>query len=306
MSWFGPTSILGECPRWDGETQQLSWVDIDSGVLHRARPSADGWTTTESSVEPPLSGAALLDSTDADRWLVAVGGSLAEWTPVAGLTSTRIVEPGSPTCPVRLNELVTDPSGRVWVGSMAYDWTPGAGSFFRVEVSGHVDRVLDNVTIANGLGWSPDGGTMYTTDTGPGQITAWDHDPESGQIARPRVLAAAEPEGGKPDGLAVDVSGNVWSAFAGGFRVSCFDPSGREIERVQVPAPNPTSCCFAGPGLDRLVVTTGRKRLPADVLRRFPDSGRMWDAGPVGVRGLPQHRARVCLHESQEVSRSGR
>ena len=294
MSWFGPTSVLGECPRWDGDTGRLHWVDIDGGTLHEAHLCADGWTARSRNVAAPLAGAILLDASTVDRWVVAVAGALAEWAVGARTAPRRVVEPWSPRCPVRLNEVVTDPAGRLWVGSMAYDWTPGAGSFWRVDLDGTVHRVLDGITIANGIGWSPDAATMYTTDTGPGHITAWDHDLDTGLISHPRLFATGA-DGGKPDGLAVDNQGNVWSAFPGGFRVSCFDPAGRELERLQLPAPNPTSCCFAGPGRDRLVVTTGRKRLPPEALERYPDSGRVWDAGRLGVSGLPQPRARVRL-----------
>ena len=312
MGWFGPVSVLGECPRWDSDTGRLHWVDIDGGTLHEGLFTADGWTTRSHGVAAPLAGAALLDTSGGaqaepglggtehpprlpgeDRWVVAVAGELAEWAVGARPAPRRVVEPGSPRCPVRLNEVVTDPAGRLWVGSMAYDWTPGAGSFWRIDLDGTVHRVLDEITIANGIGWSPDAATMYTTDTGPGHITAWDHDLDTGLIARPRLFAAGA-GGGKPDGLAVDSQGNVWSAFPAGFRVSCFDPAGREIERLHIPAPNPTSCCFAGPERDHLVVTTSRKRLPPEALERYPDSGRMWDAGRLGIRGL-RSRAPACV-----------
>jgi sugar lactone lactonase YvrE len=194
---------------------------------------------------------------------------------------------------LRLNEMVTDPAGRIWVGSMAYDWTPGAGSVFRVDPDGGVRPDIDGITIANGTGWSPDGTRMYTTDTVPGRITAWDYDIGRGEPSRPRVLVDAAGDEGRPDGLVVDEDGNLWSAFAGGYRVSCFSPDGRELHRLPVPLPNPTSCCFAGPERDRLLVTSARKRLPASVLAEFPDSGRVFDAGRVGVRGLPQPRSTV-------------
>ena len=326
MRWFGPEAILGECPRWDDSTQRLTWVDIDGGTLHEAMPGAGGWVTVQHDVAASLAGAVLLEARgtpdaedgengengeageagEEERWLVAVGGSLAEWAVPGGLGPRRVVEAESAACPVRLNEVVTDPCGRLWIGSMAYDWTEGAGSFYRVDLDGSVHRVLEDITISNGIGWSPDTETMYTTDTAAGRITAWAFDSDAGAVSRPRSFVDAGPDEGRPDGLAVDMDGNVWSAFAGGFHVSCFDPSGREIERVRIPAPNPTSCCFAGPGRDRLIVTTGRKRLPPDVLVSYPDSGRTWDAGVVGARGLPQHRGRVRLADQQEVRPDGR
>lgn len=286
MSWFGRALTLGECPRWDDERGVLSWVDIDGGTLYEGHEDASGWTEAWHQVGTPLAGA--MRWADREDWLVAVGGEVAMWTVADGLRPLVMVEPAHQHCPVRLNEMVTDPIGRLWVGSMAYDWTPGAGAFFRIDHDGSVHRVLGGITVANGMGWSPDGSVVYTTDTGPAQITAWDYDLGTGEVSRPRRFVRAGQGDGKPDGLAVDTEGNVWSAFAGGYRVSCFDPTGRDIHRVVVPSPNPTSCCFVGPERDRLVVTTGRKRLAAGVLAVYPDSGRIWDAGRLGARGLPQ------------------
>jgi len=93
---------------------------------------------------------------------------------------------------------------------------------------------------------------------------------------------------GAPDGLAVDVDGNLWSAFADGGHVTCVSPGGAVLHRVDVGVPLVTSCCFAGPGRDRLVVTTGIKRLDAPTLACFPESGRSRDLGDVGTTGLPQ------------------
>jgi sugar lactone lactonase YvrE len=293
LSFLGPPAVLGECPRWDERRQELSWVDIDGGTLFTAAPQPGGWMVTPYDVGTPLPGATLVHDGHDDRWLVAVGSGLAAWSPASGLGPPVEIETTAAPSPLRLNELVTDPTGRVWVGSMAYDWTPRAGGFFRIDPDGGVRRVIDGITIANGVGWSPDGTRMYTTDTVPGRITAWDYDLRRGQPSRPRVLVDAAGADGRPDGLAVDEDGNLWSAFAGGHRISCFSPAGRELHRLPVPAPNPTSCCFAGPERDRLLVTTGRKRLPASVLAEFPDSGRVFDAGPIGVRGLPQPRTTV-------------
>lgn len=289
MSWFGPVSILGECPRWDVSSEVLSWVDIDGGALHRARLEGDTWSVVTDHVTPPLAGAVAVSGQPSGTFVLAQGGDLVLWREgEGGLTRESVpVLTSSEPDRLRLNETVTDPRGRIWVGSMAYDWTPGAGSFYVVEPDGMVRRVLGGYTITNGVGWSPDGSTMYTTETQPGCITAWDVGPDGDPI-RPRAVVTADGSDGKPDGLAVDVEGNLWSAFAGGGHVTCFSTRGVALERIEVPTPLVTSCCFTGPLLDRLVVTTGTKRVAAEVLARHPGSGRAWDAGLVGVSGLPQ------------------
>lgn len=292
MTWFGPVTTLGECPRWDDATQTLSWIDIDGGTLHRATLAQAGWQVTTDAVAAPLAGAVAAGGPrHLASHLVAVGGDLASWSAERGLHDAIPVLAPHTTGALRLNEMVTDPSGRIWVGSMAYDWTPGAGSFFVLEPDGTVRRVLTGYTITNGVGWSPDGSVMYTTETRPGCITAWDVGPD-GDPVNGRPIVTVDGSEGRPDGLAVDTDGNLWSAFAGGGHVTCFSAKGRILHRVDVPAPLTTSCCFAGPDRDRLVVTTGTKRLDATTLRRFPDSGRTWDAGVVGATGLPQVPAR--------------
>jgi sugar lactone lactonase YvrE len=302
VSWFGPAAILAECPRWDEQAQRLSWVDIDGGVLHVADLEPGEPTVTKYKVGSPLAGAVLTDEAE-ETWLVAIGTSLAVWSAGTGLGAEHRIEAESAHRPLRLNEMVTDPIGRLWIGSMAYDWTSGAGSYFRIDLDGTVTRVLTGITVANGVGWSPDGSHMYTTDTGSGQIVAWDYDLELGLPSNPSVLIDSDGTQGRPDGLAIDVSGNIWSAFAGGHHISCFSPSGKKVERLEVPAPAPTSCCFAGPERDRLLVTSTRKRLSNDALHAYPDSGRIWDFGRIGVAGTPQPRATVSL-EALAASRA--
>jgi sugar lactone lactonase YvrE len=279
VTWFGPVSTLGECPRWDDATGTLTWVDIDGGTLHRATLHGIEWRTQTMQLDAPLAGALAVDD---KNYVVALGTDLVAWSEVDGI-GDRIQLLQSDA--VRLNEAVTDPRGRIWVGSMAYDWTSGAGAYFVLESDGRVRRVIDGGTIPNGMGWSPDGAVMYTTESRPGRITAWTVGPD-GDPVQPRTLVEADGSDGSPDGLAVDVDGNLWSAFAGGGHVTCFSPTGRVLHRVEVPAPLPTSCCFAGPDRDRLVVTTGTKRLDPASLERFPESGQVWDAGRVGAVGV--------------------
>lgn len=285
MSWFGPVATLGECPRWDEATQTLTWVDIDGGTLHRGRRVADAWDEESWTVGVPLAGGVAVEG-DPNAYVVSLGGDLVDWHPDRGLGGRVAVLPPESGASARLNETVTDPQGRVWVGSMAYDWTPGAGAFYVHDDTG-VREVLSGFTITNGVGWSPDGATMYTTETGPGSIISWRVGPDGNPID-PRVVISVDGGDGAPDGLAVDTDGNLWSAFAGGGHVACISPLGRMLHRVEVGVPLTTSCCFAGPSRDRLVVTTGTKRMSPDELARHPEAGRVLDAGPVGAVGLPQ------------------
>ncbi|MBF8186983.1 SMP-30/gluconolactonase/LRE family protein [Nonomuraea sp. K274] len=120
-----------------------------------------------------------------------------------------------------------------------------------------------------------------------GECPRWDAATSTLTWVETRLFAEIPPPG-RPDGMAVDTEGNVWSAIAGGGHVACFSPAGTELHREPIPVPTPTSCCFAGPDRDRLIVTTSRKRMSPTALAAHPGSGHTWDAGRVGATGTPQ------------------
>jgi sugar lactone lactonase YvrE len=182
---------------------------------------------------------------------------------------------------VRMNEGGCDPNGRFYCGSMAYDARSGAGSLYRLDPDGSVRVVLTDVTISNGLEWSPDGSLAYYVDTPTGRVDVFDYDVESGLTGR-RPFARPE-GGGHPDGLTVDADGGVWVALYGGSAVHRYRPSGELDEVVEVPTPKVTACTLGGPDLRRLYITTS-----AEDLDRAADplAGSLFSAD-VGVTGRP-------------------
>jgi sugar lactone lactonase YvrE len=183
---------------------------------------------------------------------------------------------------VRMNEGATDPDGRFYCGSMAYDMTPGAGALYRLEPGGAVDVVVDSVTCSNGLAWTPDGRTAYYVDSLTHRIDRFDYDPVSGLTAR-RPFVATPEEHGLPDGLTVDREGGVWVAFYGGSAVRRFTPEGTLDAVLELPVTQVTACTFGGPELDELYVTTSREGVPEG---EQPQAGSVFRAEP-GVAGLP-------------------
>jgi sugar lactone lactonase YvrE len=167
-----------------------------------------------------------------------------------------VIEPDRPGN--RANDAKCDPAGRLWLGTMAYDEEPGAGSLYRVDADLALTRVLDALTISNGLGWSPDGSRMYFVDSPTRRVDVLDYALEDGTASARRPFVDASPFAGLPDGLAVDGEGCVWMAMYGGAAVHRFSPEGVLLETVGLPVEKPTSCCFAGPALDRLVITSAR------------------------------------------------
>lgn len=180
----------------------------------------------------------------------------------------------------RMNEGGCDPRGRFYCGSMAYDQTPGAGSLYRLDPDLSVHVVLSDVTVSNGLEWSPDGTRAYYNDTATHQISVFDDDPVDGLTARRRFADLGDDS---PDGLTVDAEGGVWTALFGGGAVHRYTPDGDLDAVVEVDARQVTACTFGGDDLDRLFITTSRESLqPGD----DPLAGSVF-AVAVGVRGRP-------------------
>jgi sugar lactone lactonase YvrE len=181
---------------------------------------------------------------------------------------------------VRMNEGGCDPAGNLYCGSMAYDATPGAGVFYRLDTSGGVEVVEPSVTIPNGLEWTPDGTRAFHSDTVAERIDVLDWDAAQGlHNRRPFVTVEGV---GRPDGLTVDSEGGVWTAVWGAGAVHRYDPNGVLSEVITVPVAQASACTFGGPELDQLFITTSREGL-ADP---EPAAGAVF-AVAAGVRGQP-------------------
>jgi sugar lactone lactonase YvrE len=179
---------------------------------------------------------------------------------------------------VRMNEGGCDPDGRFYCGSMAYDQRPGAASLHRLDPDGSVHVVLEGVTVANGLEWSPDGTLAYFNDTATYSVAVFRYARETGLTER-RVLAELEH---RPDGLTVDARGGVWVALSDGGAVRRYAPDGELDEVIEVPTRKVTACTFGGEALDELFITTSREGLVGD----DPLAGSLFRATP-GVTGVP-------------------
>lgn len=275
--------LLGEGPVWDAANDRLLWVDIEAGdvlvgELDGGRVRATGRThvdRTIGAVVPAADGRLLVAGRDVVH-VLAADGSTRE--------VCRVLPEGSGR---RLNDGACDPAGRFLVGTLAGDPT-GRETLHRLEDDGSLTTLDDDLTLSNGLAWSPDGAVMYSVDTLAGVVRARDYDPATGVTGPRRDLLHVEP--GWPDGLRVDADGNLWVTVWGGGQVRCFRPDGALLHVVEVGAPNTTAVAFAGPDLGTLVITTASIELTDEQRAEFPASGRLFtvDVGAaVGVRGLP-------------------
>jgi sugar lactone lactonase YvrE len=186
-----------------------------------------------------------------------------------------------------MNDGACDPQGRFWAGSMAEDESAGAGALYRLGPDGSCGKILDGLTISNGIGWRPDGRVMYLADSGAGCVDAFDFDGSSGDIARRRTIVRVTGLGAAPDGLTVDAHGEIWVAMWDGAAVRRYNAQGELLATLPMPVDRPTSCAFGGRDLATLFVTTARFGLEPDALARQPDAGRVFRVDGLGVTGLP-------------------
>jgi sugar lactone lactonase YvrE len=262
-------ALLGEGPRWDAATGRLLWVDIEGRALHLFDPAR----AEDRGIQlgDRIGSAA---PTDDGGVLVALADRLALVDPESESVQTLVKIPHG--AEMRLNDGACDPAGRFWVGSVALDFAPGAAALYRYSGDGGLDRMLEGVTISNGIGWSPDGGTMYYVDSMAYRVDAFDFDLATGAISERRPLLVIERGGGIPDGLAVDDEGGIWVALWGRAAIRRYSPDG-ELERVlDVPADNVTACCFGGADGRSLYVTSASVDLSEEKRRARPLAGSVF------------------------------
>lgn len=264
---------LGEGPLWSVQEQALYWLDIHQAAVHRLEPkqaqhtqmpapaavTALGLCGGGGFVAATLDGFALLDQSIAVRKVLG--------HPEAAIPNNRF------------NDGAVDPQGRFWAGTM-YEGPqtdqPTAGSLYCLTADGQITCMETGLTIANGMGWSPDGRTFYLTDTLRHTIYAYDYVADSGLIRNRRILIHDPDEPGWPDGLAVDSAGFLWSARWGGWTLRRYDPDGHLERKIEVPVECPSSCAFGGPELNELYITSAWTFLDANQRAAQPFAGDLF------------------------------
>ncbi|QDB78999.1 SMP-30/gluconolactonase/LRE family protein [Georgenia wutianyii] len=244
----------GEGPVWSAEWGGLRFVDMLAGGVLTLR--TDGTVDRldvgrVAAMVRPRAGGGYVVATETGLGLAEAPDAL----PTRDVALTRA--PGE-----RMNEGAVAPDGSLYVGSSTWEVTPGAAALYRVHPDLRTERVLEGVTISNGLGFSPDHTRAYYVDSGAGRMDLFDV--VSGILLERRPFVSLPREEGDLDGLAVDAQGTIWVAVYGGGHVRRYSPDGDLLEVVDLPVPHVTACTLGGPGLTDLLVTTSRGGLGAD------------------------------------------
>ena len=280
-------AILGEGPVWDTSRQCLWFVDIKQHLLHRFDP-ADA--ALQSWLAPEQIGWAL-PAADGSL-LVGVRGGLHRFDPAGGQFS--LLQPVERHIPGnRLNDATADAAGAVWFGSMDDAELEDSGHIYRYADGRVLDSGLAPVCITNGPALSPDGRTLYHTDTLGQRIFASTLGSD-GMPHDTRVFARIEEGAGYPDGPTVDSEGCVWTGLFAGWALRRYDPRGRLLATVRLPVANVTKLAFGGADLTTAFVTTARKGLNSAELADQPGAGDLFTFS-VDVPGLPVTAAQALI-----------
>ncbi len=263
----------GEGVIWDAAAALVRFVDLEAGALMTYDPTGGAVAHRPlgkvAACVRPRRGGGLVVALERSFVLLDPAGE------VEGESGPAFTDQG-----IRFNDGGCDPAGRFWVGTMAYDETPGAGTLHRFDPDGSTHLVLKDVTISNGLSFAPDGRSAYYVDTPTSRIDVLEVDPVAGTITGRHPFAHVD---GHPDGIAVDAEGGVWAALWQGSGVNRYDAQGRLTDVVRLPPSQVTCPAFGGEDLADLYVTTSRKGLPAG---REPLAGALFRLRP-GVTGAP-------------------
>lgn len=270
---------LGEGPIWHPFESRLYWLDILEEKIQRYDPIRLEYQVF--SVGQKISAIGLRGT---DSFITAGENGFAFWD-VDMDTFRLISHPEKDKSNARFNDGKVDRDGRFWAGTMTT--TDASSTLYKLDKDLEVTPMIHNVTISNGIGWSPDNRVMYHADTRRFTIFAYDFDSENGEISGKREFVRLTGKDGSPDGLTVDAEGYVWCALWGGWRVERYSPEGEHVQTIEVPVAQPSSCAFGGEDFDTLYITSAREGLSQAQLADQPQAGNLFACQP-GVRGLPE------------------
>jgi len=273
-------ATLGEGPVWVARESAIYWVDIKGRSLHRYKPGSGergSWPIpAQLSALAPRAGGGFVCATRDGFALLFLDGDSPRLEMLGGPEGDL---PGN-----RFNDGKADAAGHFWAGSMDDSEERPTGALYRLDPDLSWRQMDADYVITNGPAFSPDGRTLYHTDTLQRCIYAFDLD-EGGEPGNKRLFLQLPESSGHPDGMTVDAEGCLWVCHWGGWGITRFSPEGEAIGRIELPVANVTCCTFAGENLDELYITSARKGLSDEELAQQPLAGGLFHCRP-GVRGL--------------------
>lgn len=273
---------VGEGPFWDDIEQKLYFVDIVNKQVKIFTGSNIPVETIQFDQEI---GAVFLDQ--GSQLIVAARDGIFAASR-AGVLETLLAPIKLEDTSIRTNDAKCDSTGRMWVGTMAFDFSPGVAALYAFDSKG-LKEVVSNLTVSNGIGWSLDKKTMYFIDSPTKRVDIFDFNLEAGELTNRRPFIPLGDLDAFPDGLTMDEDGGVWVALFGGGQVRRFDAGGKLTHIVEIPVKQVTSCCFGGADMSELYITTAQNGMNSDSLIREPLAGSLFRAKTSFI-GAKSHR----------------
>lgn len=273
-------SILGEGAFWDHKNERLYWVDIDGMKVHIYDPK----TKENKSFVTPTQVGTVVPKNKTEAVIALADGVYMLNTDTGAINLLSDVE--SAMTYNRFNDGKCDPNGNLWVGSMHFEQSSPIANLYKVDPQGKATKMLDSITISNGIVWTQDKKTMYYIDTPTMHIRAFDFDPINSTISNERIAVVVPQSLGYPDGMTIDSEDKLWVGLWNGNSVARFDPiSGTLMSKIEVPAHNVTSCSFGGKNFETLYITTASVDMTEEEQKKYPFAGSLFQVNP-GVKGV--------------------
>ncbi len=280
---FASTDCTGEGATWLKERQELLWVDINAGMLHRYNP-VDG--KVEDNQLPEMITSIIPVRGKPDDVVLAMKNRLVVYN-LKKHSYHHLAEVDTRGPQWRTNDCKCSPYGTIWCGVMRMTDQNQTGWVTSVDAQGHSTMILDKQSIPNGVVWNEQTHKLYYADSGRRCIEEYSYT-DDGSIKYERIAVKVPSEYGVPDGMTIDADGRLWVAHWGGYGVYVWNPQTGNLEgKVEVPVPNVASCTFGAN--DKLYITTARDGLSKTDLEKYPQSGGLFVAEVKGVSPGENH-----------------
>ncbi|MBI3970845.1 MAG: SMP-30/gluconolactonase/LRE family protein [Chloroflexi bacterium] len=276
--------VTGEGPLWHTIERRVYWLDIPEGRIFRYDPATGTHEQRYDTGGEAIGGTTM--QADGALLLLMERGAIKRWREGEVTTMVEEIPEERNT---RFNDVIADPRGRVFGGTMATKERPGKQ--YRIDTDGSYQVVIDEVHVPNGMGFTPDHRQLYFTDTPKLTIFRFDYDEATGEIGNRQVFVKT-PEGeGVPDGMTVDAEGYVWSARWDGSCLVRYAPDGTEDRRIHFPVKKVSSVIFGGDDYTDMYVTTAGGHIKQT---DGEHAGALFRLN-LGIKGVPEFPSRIKL-----------
>ena len=278
---------IGEGPIWHPMQKRIYWVDIPQGKALRFDPDTRNHEICYEGEH--VHGLTIQE--DGSLLFFIQKGAVASWKD--GRIKV-IIDQIPDRRGIGFNDVITDPVGRVFWGSIPSDLFSNKRlcGLYRIDTDGSTSLVADDIGVSNGLGFSPDGRHLYFTDTMLGRIYVFDYEQETGDLTNRRIFVEIKKGDGEPDGMTVDSEGYIWTAQWGSSTVVRYTPLGVEERRIRFPARKVSSVCFGGENYSDMYVTSAIAGPGGEDDSEAPGALFRVDSP---IRGIPEYFSRIQL-----------